>query len=184
LHSPRDTLADDPSTNRQRDFKLILAYEITMPASEDFGEVQKELGLAPKDAVALQVKDPDAQSNNNPRAAMIPRDKRAQVCFDCYVMLVRTETDDKYPEQLMSLFKGRRFIPANPPSFISYSGAELLVVSSPHTLEESLGKDGEKVEHDLDEDAKAEKEGVDGALKELGLNKGDFELEALEGEWA
>lgn len=50
-----------------------------MPASDDFGEVQKELGLASKDAVALQVKDPDAQSNNNPRAAMIPREKRAQV---------------------------------------------------------------------------------------------------------
>jgi hypothetical protein len=47
-----------------------------------------------------------------------------------------------------------------------------------------LGKDGEKIEHDLDEDAKAEKEGVDGAIAELGLNKGDFEIEALEGEWA
>jgi hypothetical protein len=51
-------------------------------------------------------------------------------------------------------------------------------------MEESLGKDGEQIEHDLDEDAKAEKEGVDGALKELGLSKGEFEIEALEGEWA
>jgi len=84
----------------------------------------------------------------------------------------------------MELFRGRRFIPANPPSFLSYSGTEILVVSSPHSLEESLGKDGETVEHDLDEDAKAEKEGVEGAMKELGLNKGDFEIEALEGEWA
>lgn len=84
----------------------------------------------------------------------------------------------------MSLFRGRRFIPANPPSFLSYSGAELLIVSSPHSLAESLGKDGEKVEHDLDEDAKAEQEDVNGAMKELGLNKGEFELEALEGEWA
>lgn len=82
LHSPRDPLADDPDKNRQRDFKLILAYEITTPTSEHFGEVQKELGLAPKDAVALQVKDPDAQSNNNPRAAMIPRDKRAQLSLE------------------------------------------------------------------------------------------------------
>lgn len=84
----------------------------------------------------------------------------------------------------MSLFRGRRFIPANPPSFLSYSGAEILIVSSPHSLAESLGKDGEKVEEDLDEDAQAEKEGVDGALKELGLNKGEFDIEALEGEWA
>ena len=84
----------------------------------------------------------------------------------------------------MALFRGRRFIPANPPSFLSYSGAELLIVSSPHSLSESLGKDGDKVEEDLDQDAKAEKEGVDGAIKELGLSKGDFEIEALEGEWA
>ena len=84
----------------------------------------------------------------------------------------------------MEIFRGRRFIAANPVSFLSYAGAEILVVSSPHSLEESLGKDGEKVEHDLDEEAKAEKEGVDGALKELGLSKGEFEIEALEGEWA
>lgn len=84
----------------------------------------------------------------------------------------------------MSLFRGRRFIPANPPSFLSYSGAEVLIVSSPHELSESLGKDGEKIEQDLDADAKAEREEVDGAIKELGLNKGDFEIEALEGEWA
>lgn len=84
----------------------------------------------------------------------------------------------------MSLFRGRRFIPANPPSFLSYSGAEVLIVSSPHSLSDALGKDGEKVEEDLDADAEAEKEGVDGALKELGLNKSEFEIEALEGEWA
>lgn len=84
----------------------------------------------------------------------------------------------------MSLFRGRKFIPANPPSFLSCSGAEVLIVSSPHSLSDSLGKDGEKIEKDLDADAKAEKEGVDGAIKELGLNKGDFEIEALEGEWA
>ena len=81
LHSPRDPLADDPTKNRQRDFKCILAYEITTPTSEDFGEVQKELGLAIKDAVALQVKDPEVQSGNNPRAASIPREKRAQVSY-------------------------------------------------------------------------------------------------------
>ena len=100
------------------------------------------------------------------------------------VIHIEGRAEKQYPEHLMSLFRGRRFIPANPPSFISYSGAELLIVSSPHTLEESLGKDGEKIEHDLDEDAKAEKEGVEGAIAELGLNKGDFEIEALEGEWA
>jgi len=87
LHSPRDPLADDPSKNRQRDFKCILAYEITLPTSDEFGEVQKELGLASKDAVALQVKDPDVQSGNNPRAASIPREKRAQVSSEVGLIL-------------------------------------------------------------------------------------------------
>lgn len=60
----------------------------------------------------------------------------------------------------------------------------MLVLTSPHKLEESLGKDGEKVEHDLDEDAQKEKVGVEGAMKELGLSKKDTEIEPLEGHWA
>ena len=34
LHSPQDTLADSPDHNRQRDFKILLAYEITTPVHE------------------------------------------------------------------------------------------------------------------------------------------------------
>jgi hypothetical protein len=41
--------------------------------------VQHELGIAHEDAIGLQVKDPDVESTNNPRAAGIPRDRRAQV---------------------------------------------------------------------------------------------------------
>ena len=67
---------------------------------------------------------------------------------------------------------------------LNYKGAEILILTSPHTLEESLGKDGEKVENDLDEAAKEEKVGTDGAMKELGMSKKDTEIEALEGHWA
>lgn len=84
----------------------------------------------------------------------------------------------------MNLFRGRRFIPCNPPSFLSYEGTELLIISSPHELKDSLGKDGEEVEHAMDKDAEKEAVGVDEAMKELGLSKGDFEVDALEGEWA
>ena len=79
LHSPRDELADDPSRDRQRDFKMLLAYEITTPAHADFGNVQSELGIEEKGAVVLQVKDPNAKDNNNPRAANMPREKKAHV---------------------------------------------------------------------------------------------------------
>ncbi len=79
LHSPQDELADSPDHNRQRDYKLVLAYELTTPTPEEFGRVQKELGLAHKDAVVLQVKEPSAESRGNPRAAGIPKDKRAHV---------------------------------------------------------------------------------------------------------
>ncbi|CAD6570841.1 MAG: hypothetical protein TREMPRED_006054 [Tremellales sp. Tagirdzhanova-0007] len=167
LHSPRDELADDPAHDRQRDFKCLLAYEITTPAAEDFGNVQSELGLEPKGAVVIQVKDPDAQAQNNPRAANIPRERRAQ-----------------YPPRLMSLFNGRRFIPANPPSFLSYSGAEILIITSPHELSDSLGKSGKEVEADMDHAAQDEAVGIQEALKELGMSGKDTEIEALEGAWA
>ncbi|WWC60224.1 uncharacterized protein I303_102790 [Kwoniella dejecticola CBS 10117] len=166
FHSPRDELADSPDHNRQRDYKSLLVYEITTPAHDDFGTVQKELGIEEKGAVVLQVKDPDAESRGNPRAAGIPRDKRAQ-----------------YPKNLLDIFRGRRFIPANPISLLDYQGAELLIITSPHELHDSLGKNGEKVEDDLDHDAKVEKVDIDESLKELGLNKQDLPEDALEGHW-
>lgn len=95
LHSPRDELADDPNRNRQRDFKTLLAYEITTPTHEDFGNVQAELGIEEKGAVVLQVKDPDSKdSASNPRAANMPREKKAHVSFSprprqCTVRLAR-----------------------------------------------------------------------------------------------
>lgn len=57
-------------------------------------------------------------------------------------------------------------------------------MSSQHDLEDMLGKDGEKVEEDMDKAANKEKTDIEGALKELGMSKGDTEIEALEGAWA
>ena len=56
-------------------------------------------------------------------------------------------------------------------------------MSSPHELKDSLGKDGEHIEEDMDHAAHAEATDVQGALKELGMSKGDTEIEALEGAW-
>ncbi len=84
----------------------------------------------------------------------------------------------------MSLFNGRRFIPANPPSFLSYSGAEILILTSPHKLSDSLGKEGEKVIEDMDEAAGAEAMDIEASLKELGMSKNDTQIQALEGAWA
>jgi len=58
---------------------MLLAYEITTPAHADFGNVQSELGIEEKGAVVLQVKDPNVKDNNNPRAANMPREKKAHV---------------------------------------------------------------------------------------------------------
>jgi len=84
----------------------------------------------------------------------------------------------------MELFAGRRFIPCNPPSFLSYSGSELLIISSPHEVSDALGEDGEKIEKDLEDGAEGDSLNVEEAMKELGMNKSDTEIEALEGEWA
>ncbi|RSH94616.1 hypothetical protein EHS25_004420 [Saitozyma podzolica] len=167
LHSPHDTTADDPSRDRQRDFRVYLAYALTTPAGDDFGSVQREFGIAHEDAIGLQVKDPDVESTNNPRAAGIPRDRRAQ-----------------YPASLQSLFSGRRWIPSNPPSFLDYPGTELLLISHPHDLSEAFGPDGDKVEKQLEGEAARDEVGKSEAVKELGMSERDTEIEALEGEWA
>lgn len=85
LHSPQDEFADSPDNNRQRDYKVLLAYEITTPAHEDFGRVQEELGVEEKGAVMLSIKDPDSGDNvqANPRAANMPREKKAHVSVSC-----------------------------------------------------------------------------------------------------
>lgn len=67
---------------------------------------------------------------------------------------------------------------------LNYQGAEILILTSPHKLQDSLGKDGEKVGDDLDEAAKKEEVDTKGALEELGMSKKDTEIEALEGHWA
>jgi hypothetical protein len=90
----------------------------------------------------------------------------------------------QYPQHLHDLFANRRWIAPNPPAFLDYPGSELLLLSSPHELKESLGKDGDKVQDDMDEAAHAEATDVQGALEELGMTKGDTEIEALEGAWA
>lgn len=57
-------------------------------------------------------------------------------------------------------------------------------MSPARDLEDLLGKDSERVEEDMDKAAEKEKTDIDGALKELGMSKGDVEIEALEGAWA
>ena len=133
--------------------------------------------------MVLQVKDPNVESGGNFRAPQLSHDKRATVSID----LRMTDTslaDEKYPASLQELFGGRRWIPANPTKLLSYEGSELLIISSPHKLNESLGQNGEKVEEDLDDDAKRERVGIDAAMKELGMSEKDTNFEALEGEWA
>lgn len=81
LHSPRDHSADHPKTERKskRDYKTILAYTLTNPDENEMGDVQAELGLRHEGCIVVQVKDPDAPSVGNPRAAGIPEDKKAKV---------------------------------------------------------------------------------------------------------
>lgn len=66
-----------------------MAYEITTPPPEDFGRVQEELGLEQKGAVLLSIKNPDTSDNaqSNPRAANMPREKKAHVSVPMSVVI-------------------------------------------------------------------------------------------------
>lgn len=90
----------------------------------------------------------------------------------------------QYPKHLHDLFGNRRWIAPNPVSFLDYQGTELLLMSSQHDLEDMLGKDGDRVEADMDKAAEKDKTDIEGALKELGMTKRDVDIEALEGAWA
>merc|ERR1712093_6872 len=147
LHSPKSGKDIKPlekvDENAPRDFPVYLAYSIAVPTKEEFGEVQRELGIQETGSFILQVKNPDAPSTN-PRAAPGVGKDRAE----------------GYPPELRGLFT-TRFIPANPVKLLDYHGHELLFISGRNALpddeEKKVIKEAEKESKELEE--KEEKQG-------------------------
>ncbi|GAA5952380.1 hypothetical protein JCM21900_003797 [Sporobolomyces salmonicolor] len=157
----------EQSWNASAVWHTHMAYEVAVP--HQLGEVQEALHIHEQGVFTLQVKNPETESTN-PIVGNQPASKHPQ-----------------FPPALKAYFK-TKFIPANPPAFLNYPGAELLLLPSKHSPEQDIGSKAEEVlegeEKELDEEIEAQKDGGEAkkALKEIGL-EGLIEGKALEGHW-
>lgn len=94
-----------------------LIYALELP--EEPGEVQDELRIEKQGSYIVTVKNP---AKPGPRRAGRGRERKAA-----------------YPKPLMERFRDRRFSELDPPEFLDYEGAEIVLVSAAEDVEEELG---------------------------------------------
>lgn len=106
-----------------------LAYVLELPKKP--GPVQKALGIAKEARYVISVKNPDAPS---PAWAGLGPDR-----------------DAEYPKRLRERFDGRKFNDVDPPDFLDYPGAEVMLIGAAEedvseSLEIPLEPDDERIE--------------------------------------
>ena len=94
-----------------------LAYALELPAKP--GEVQRSLNIVNEGSYIVSVKNPEAPS---PPGMGLQETRRAA-----------------FPKDLQERFRGRRFIPVDPPEFLDYEGAEILLVGARQDVSAELG---------------------------------------------
>jgi hypothetical protein len=94
-----------------------LAYALELPAKP--GEVQRALNIVKEGSYVVAVKNPEAPS---PPGMGLDETRRA-----------------RFPKHLQERFRGRRFIPVDPPEFLDYEGAEILLVGARQDVYAELG---------------------------------------------
>jgi hypothetical protein len=108
-----------------------LAYLLELPKRQ--GPVERELNIKREASYIIAVKNPE--SANAPGTGLDPKHEA------------------RFPDELQDKFQGRRFIPVDPPDFLNYEGAELLLIGARENAEEELGiefKPDEETEHTAD----------------------------------
>lgn len=131
-----------------------LAYALELPRKP--GEVQEELNIEKEASYILSIKNPDKPS---PSSTGLHEEQKAQ-----------------FPKKLQERFRGRRFIAADPPDFLNYEGAELLLIGSTDDISEEL---------DITLDTEKETEDTAEVFSDLHLRRSEHPVEPLfKGEWA
>jgi hypothetical protein len=130
-----------------------LHYVLKLP--EELGEVQEQLGIKKAGSMVVSVKNPEV--SGPPGTGLDPE-----------------ETPD-LPQELQDRFRGRRFIPADPPSLLNHEGVELILIGGGDEIPEELK------EQFAEENAEAAELP---ALEELKLDSPDHPTKPLfSGEW-
>jgi hypothetical protein len=131
-----------------------LAYVLELP--EQPGPPQEALNIAEEGGYILSVKNPELPS---PPGLGMPEERQAA-----------------FPKRLQQRFRGRRFVEVDPPDFLNYEGAELLLVGAASDVAEELSV---QLEAQRETAATAE------IFNDLRLEKSRQTIEPLlRGDWA
>jgi hypothetical protein len=126
-----------------------LAYRLELPRRP--GDAQRLFGIASEASYIVAVRNPDAPA---PPGVGLSEHQRAD-----------------FPEQLRERFRGRRFVPVNPPSFLDHAGAEVVLIGASESASEELG---------VELDAEAERLEDAHIFAALHLHPDDSPVEPLE----
>jgi hypothetical protein len=120
------------------------------------GAAQQELNIEPEASYIISVKNPRV-----PTPTGVGRPRPAAPV--------------NLPDELQDRFRGRRFIPVDPPDFLDQPGVEFILIAAARDAAEELG---------LDLDAYVERASHDTMLHDLRLDRRDRPVEPLlTGEW-
>ncbi len=129
-----------------------LAYLLELPKRE--GPVERALNIKREASYVISVKNPETPSAQG--TGLDPTHEA------------------RFPEKLQQKFQGRRFIPVDPPEFLNYEGAEILLIGAAENAEEELGiefRPDKEDEHTAD------------VLRDLKLPREVAREPLFEGEW-
>src|SRR5512135_1633268 len=131
----------------------VLAYALELP--ERPGGVQEAFHIEPEGRFVLAIKNPDAGS---PAGVGLEGDRRAD-----------------FPAHLKERFGDRRWVAADPPEFLDYEGAELVLIGGRVEADADLG---------IDLEPQPEDENSAEVFKDLHLEKSERIIKPLfEGTW-
>lgn len=97
-----------------RDSQTYLSYQLELP--QQLGDVQVELSLKPEASYVLAVKNQKIAGSQSGKEA-------------------------NFPKHLQEQLRDLRFAAVNPPDFLDYPGAELLLIGANEDVEKELGID-------------------------------------------
>jgi hypothetical protein len=130
-----------------------LAYVLELPVIP--GEVQGAFNIHPEGRFVIAVKNPEASAPPG--------------------VGLETERQPEYPEDLSQRFGDRRWVSVDPPSFLDFEGAEVVLIGGRDDLGEDLG---------IDLKAHPEDRETAEIFKDLHLEKSDRTIKPLfEGVW-
>lgn len=115
----------DPPSSRE----VRLTYHISHPSSDDFGDVQDDIGLHPSSSILMQMRNPTLSPTgpNAPRAGL-PADQRARLSKDELQETFGGDVDGK----------GTRYARPEEPSLLDREGVELLLIKRRDQEDEGL----------------------------------------------